>query len=605
VSKIHVTLDAAFKVKPTLINHPEKKTKITYNITEFPKDDPCIMVLYYSKRDKDNTYTRTGIYKLPFALFLAKQKQVHIFHDKLGIKSTICFDEFKMSTDKKFTSDPTFDMRTVNMINTISQNVHNYIKKYLDFSRMPNVAIFYRDDLLYRMHVNTGLSTYHFESNPEFWLNLYNKYMEALKLLEKNFKNNYSMFKTMEYDPYVSWVDLITYIITRGYNYRTDVPKDSYSEPSYNKVGDCIATYVKIYMSDGSLKKVGDLKIGDMVMSYDFETQRYIKKPIINIWEKGVKPIQRVYFANGTCTDVTKNHPFWGKTSNGKYKKTLLSEIWNFDKKTWVYTSSYKRKVPFVKKIPYIVKDIKWLTEDHCFIIGFFYGDGWVHGKKRTVGIGSHKVPTLIIPKLKKYNIPFSTYTSNHNVPCIRILKSSFKDFLRKLKNNSFDMDIPEILRSLPQNKLKKFIEGHFEADGHYHKIKRGVVSKYVIEKIHSTSCGKFVMRLYDMFLKLGKCLYVWRQMKHGGLGKKPIYRLHDNEYFLYKRHYGYDGISEISIKSVKNVGTYRTRDFEVQDTHAYIFENGVVAHNCEGKYFFLILTYYYRLRWPCTDSLL
>jgi hypothetical protein len=128
--------------------------------------------------------------------------------------------------------------------------------------------------------------------------------------------------------------------------------------------GDCVANYEKIYMANGTTKEVGELEIGDVVLSYDFEKGAYCYKKITNLWEKGELPIYRVHLRNGTTVDVTENHPMWIKTNrrygDSKYSKMLLSEV--------DLTDEYANKTPVATKIPYVVKDVEKLTEDDGFV---------------------------------------------------------------------------------------------------------------------------------------------------------------------------------------------------------------------------------------------
>ena len=72
-------------------------------------------------------------------------------------------------------------------------------------------------------------------------------------------------------------------------------------------VGDCIANYEEIYTEDG-VKRVDELKVGDNVLSYDFDKQEFVYKPVTTIWEKGLKKVSRIHFRNGTYLDLSDDH---------------------------------------------------------------------------------------------------------------------------------------------------------------------------------------------------------------------------------------------------------------------------------------------------------
>lgn len=340
---------------------------------------------------------------------------------------------------------------------------------------------------------------------------------------------------------------------------------------------DCVADYEEIWTIEG-LKKIKDLKVGDMVLSYNFDSKKYCYKPITKVWDKGKLQINRVHFRNGTHIDVSEDHPML-VSKHQKYtqfEKRPLSEI---DLERW-----WKKKVPFAKKLPYIEKDVDWLTKDLCFVVGHFFAEGWVqkqHKNSKQVFTSGYDCPEYIAPILEKHNIPFVERINNHGVPYIYFKSSPFKDFLQTLKINSFEFTIPTWLCQLPKDKLDAILEGHFLGDGHYRH-------KPFECRQYSTSSNSLKEFLYEISLKLGKPLYCYYQARHQGLGKKPIWRLDDNKNSVFRRPIGYKGLGGLSISYIEKLDKTQMYDFEVKDTHNFIFKNGVITHNCED---FSILT--------------
>lgn len=344
------------------------------------------------------------------------------------------------------------------------------------------------------------------------------------------------------------------------------------------ELGDCIANYEMIYMKNG-LKKVGDLVVGDEVLSYDFSKSKYCFKHITKIWDKGKLPLKRVHLRNGSYIDITDNHPLWVRTSqkHSNYEKTYLKDV---DLTRW-----WKRKVPVVKKLPYKVIDLKWFSNDLCFIIGHFLAEGW-HDKSGKVGSSGYDLISDIIPLLEKSNIPFTEGKNNSGVPVINFLKSGFKEYIKTLKSSSFDIHLPEQIFHLPEKKLQSLLDGFFLGDGH--KAKYDLKGKYEgckshREKCYSTSSKRFAEDLCRISLQLGKPLYFYYQINHKSMwGSKPIYRLFYNTNSAFSRNYGYDNISEVSISFIEDLSSVEMRDFEVEDTHTFIFKNGLISHQCE-----------------------
>jgi len=350
------------------------------------------------------------------------------------------------------------------------------------------------------------------------------------------------------------------------------------------RVGDCIATFEEIYTESG-LKRVKDIEIGDKVLSYDFDNEKFVYKPIVKIWEKGFLPAKKVTFKNGSSNVLTGDHPMVARVNQqgkSKYKKIPLSDI---DMTRW-----WRRKIPIAKKIPYKVSDVGWLTEDLCFVLGHFLAEGWYSSK---VGTSGYDIPEHIVPILDAHSIPYSLGENGSGVPQINFLRSEFKDFLSKQKSDSFNIHIERWILKLPESKLRAVMNGHFIGDGHNSQYpdKRGYKSNK--ELVHSTSSYRFAQDLQQIALQLGFSFHTWRQVFHGGAGDKkdgrhPIYRLtyNPNSYFL--RNYGYEDISEVSIKFIADLPKIEMRDFEVEGTHNFICKNGNIYHNCEDGAFLM-----------------
>ena len=344
------------------------------------------------------------------------------------------------------------------------------------------------------------------------------------------------------------------------------------------KRDDCFAGYEKIYTKNG-LKKISDLKIGEEVLSYDFKKKDYVYKCIVNFWSKGKLQVNRVHFRNGQSIDVSEDHPMWHRKlcncDTSDYEKQKLSDI---DLSRW-----WEKKVPTVKKLPYKIKDVDFLNNDLCFVIGHFLAEGSV--SKSHVETSGYDVIDKIIPLLEKNSIPFSEGKNGNGVPILRFLTSDFKELLKTFKGKetlSFSGFIPEWFFHLPISKLRSLLNGYFLGDGHdYSKASKDY--KTNIERIYSTSSHELAKGLCRLSLQLGKPLYCWKQEHHGGCGNKPIWRLsyNPNSYFL--KDYGYEGLSETSISFIEKLDLTEMFDLTVKDTHTVIMENGIITHQCEG----------------------
>jgi len=351
------------------------------------------------------------------------------------------------------------------------------------------------------------------------------------------------------------------------------------------KRGDCIAKWEEIITKDG-IKSAEEIKVGDIVLSYDFNKKDYVYKPIINVWNKGIKDIKRVHFRNGQHIDVTEEHHMLVRQHQKKseYVKTDLKDV---DLTRW-----WKRKVPIAIKIPYeVTAGINvWLDEDLMFIIGHFLAEGW-HGKDGKVGTCGYEINEYIIPLLEKKDIPFTEGKNNSGVPTINFLKSDFKHYLRTLKNNSFDIHLPEHIFHQSENKLTALLNGFWLGDGHNgnYPDKRGWASNK--QEVYSTSSQQLAEDIQRIGLHIGKTFHIWKQENHGGLGNEPIWRITYNPKSHFLKDFGYSKLSEVSISYIEDLGKHQTYDWEVEDTHNFFFKNGICTSQCEdGSILLLVL---------------
>jgi len=394
------------------------------------------------------------------------------------------------------------------------------------------------------------------------------------------------LFRNVQHDNYENnreLVRIIGNIIARKIRWTSDMnlhgsvdyyqpPRDTLSDGR----GDCIAEYEEVITSIG-LKQAKDVKEGDFLLSFDFVKNEWVYKPVVKKWDKGVLPVYRIKFRNGTHLDLTSDHKMlvnkrFNRSDKG-FEEVLVSELSNLP--------SWKRRVPNAVKIPFEAIDEEDLTTEHCFVIGHFLAEGWVSGK---VGTSGYDVIEHIIPLLDRLQIPYSVGKNGNGVPTVNFLKSEFKDLLKSLKRNSFDIALPEWILALPDEKISAILDGYFLGDGHTH-IRSSIGIK---EKIYSTSSETFVRQMQFMSLRLGKPLYAYKQEVHQGSGTSPIYRLHDYENSAFRTIRHWNSLSEVGVSSVEYLCDVQTYDWEVQDTHNFTFWNGVVAHNCEDHAFVL-----------------
>lgn len=237
-----IRLDKSFHTKSVIVKKPNKVNKICFQSSKiYPesRDNPCLIIESYSKRNQ--TWIRSHIFKQSLYV-LKNEKNIKIANSNF----IISIQNFKITG--KFDHIVNADISDINneYIDNYSQSVFLFLDKFKQ-DRLQKVAIFYRDDLLHKMDMLSQLivtpEICMVNTNPEAWLNLYEKMVESIDVLqdmELSTINRRIMKRPRKItkDSY-HFVDLIMYIPTKGYNYRSDFPRDNYSEPYFNKIGDC------------------------------------------------------------------------------------------------------------------------------------------------------------------------------------------------------------------------------------------------------------------------------------------------------------------------------------------------------------------------------
>jgi hypothetical protein len=90
--------------------------------------------------------------------------------------------------------------------------------------------------------------------------------------------------------------------------------------------GGCFIAGTLVVMADGSMQSIEDLRVGDVVKSYDETTQTVTTKPVQNLYARIVKATTRI---NGTLR-VTERHRFmttrgWVAAKNLRVGDEVLS----------------------------------------------------------------------------------------------------------------------------------------------------------------------------------------------------------------------------------------------------------------------------------------
>lgn len=85
------------------------------------------------------------------------------------------------------------------------------------------------------------------------------------------------------------------------------------SEEFYSALGTCFSAGTEITMANGSFKNIEEIKVGDMVLSYDFEKQKTESDEVLELYSPANDNLMEMKFSDGTVIRSTFDHPYYAK----------------------------------------------------------------------------------------------------------------------------------------------------------------------------------------------------------------------------------------------------------------------------------------------------
>ena len=131
----------------------------------------------------------------------------------------------------------------------------------------------------------------------------------------------------------------------------------------------CFVAGTKIITSD-SLIPIEDVRVGDEVL-----THKGLYRKVLRVGGK-TSEIYELQSQSGTLTETTENHPYYARKR---------SKVWNNENRSYefIFNEPEFVKVKDLTKDHYLAtpilksaKNPMGLTEDECFLIGLYIGDG-------------------------------------------------------------------------------------------------------------------------------------------------------------------------------------------------------------------------------------
>ncbi|WP_223829791.1 adenosylcobalamin-dependent ribonucleoside-diphosphate reductase [Paenibacillus arenilitoris] len=255
--------------------------------------------------------------------------------------------------------------------------------------------------------------------------------------------------------------------------------------------GGCFGPEERIATNKGLIKAEELADRMDMGESFQAATHAGMR-PITFSFRNGIKPVFRVRTARGYQVDVTKDHKM-GILQDGIVKTAPLREL-NVGSNTLLLISEQQMNQSYAgltelvyersamsTKLKEVVNFPAELDERLAYVLGYFYGDGYVHwGRKVTweapkaIKLATADDRPLIRERLTQYIrelFGLEPIVEKGDGACsnVTVYSRQLVEWLSQngiLKQKSGEVRVPELLFKSPSSVMASFISGYFDADG-------------------------------------------------------------------------------------------------------------------------------------------
>lgn len=339
----------------------------------------------------------------------------------------------------------------------------------------------------------------------------------------------------------------------------------------------CFTSKNLVMTSDG-YKPIKEIKVGDMVLTHKNRYRKVLKiggekKETITIKSQG-----------STQIETTKNHPFYCFEDKKQNSQFLWKNIGDFKKGDKVVSINWR-----------INKDLKKFSDIDLYILGRFLADGCCYKTKRKnrkdsyiykfkISIGKHELEGFKM----KVDDRFS-YIEEKTVYNAFIYRKEWVELGEKFGHLAHNKFIPNFILDLPVKRLKIFLKGYMDGDGHIRKQ----ASKINTYKRNTTVSEKLALTLS---LAIQKCYngvsicFTKRKNKHiienRVVNQRDTYEVSYTEnktkFSKYKIIDDYIVYNLTKSTSFEKTGINNVYNLEVEEDNSYVVNN-LIVHNCQG----------------------
>ncbi len=354
----------------------------------------------------------------------------------------------------------------------------------------------------------------------------------------------------------------------------------------------CFVADTKVITNNG-VKNIQDVEFGDKLLTHTGNYHDIINKQT-KVFNGHLYHIRAKY--HPYPIKCTEDHPFYVRKQikqwnnlKRKYEYIFADPEWvtakNLDKTHFLgMCINNKEIIPEfqinVKKNQHI--DIKLDLEEQWYLMGYFFGDGWIEDKDNKIRFSINNNDESEVIEIISKTLPIT----NEKAPsgkcetfgCANIV---WFNILKKFGKYVHGKFIPQWVHDAPKNLLQSFIDGYIKADGHRDNDK---VSITTVSYDIAFSIQRILLKLgYIFSLEFQKtpdqCVIQGRIVNQRDTyrirgtfnNQSAVHSFINNNYVWYKPF-------EMSTEIVNQVPVY---NFEVNEDNSYCVEN-IIVHNCQ-----------------------
>ena len=383
----------------------------------------------------------------------------------------------------------------------------------------------------------------------------------------------------------------------------------------------CLDEDSPIAMSDGSYKKIKDVKVGDKVISYNEVKRTLPINKVLNVWDKGYKESYKITLENGDSVIATDDHPFLGYFKTGKENKLFGCNS---------YKTSYlsiKDGLKVGDNLYTVNKSPVWGSFDNLEVaklLGYICTDGYINLKASKIQFRNirkeyvdefekiclEQFQTKSTRKFKASYCDLKTKITRQDTWEVNITASkNLKDFLKSIgcvdKYTRETSIIDFVLNNFNEEACAAFINRVLSGDGciSKNKIQISISGKFESEFLEKLSrlfrkVGVRRSKVYHSETISGKrsALMITESLSAKSLLSftGPIFgkefqsneqlKIADDNLQKWKtRRRVYGTTSRTKVISIQSVGKRHVYDIEVDKRHNFI-TNNIITHNCSAK---------------------